>query len=1141
MKTDLLKATDRPRHMVGRVKQLEQIYRAITDPGDICRVVIIRGDGGLGKTRIIEETIRRLGHKQTLEIYGESLPDDHWLHVLGNVNFCDVQDFTNTESHAREYFLTTLGESNAWNEPIRFDRFKTTNTRWRRLTDLGATHTLIESAAQEAEKAFWEDYYQATQKYRLLISLDTAEQLAVVRSDWLLNEKLLVDDDLLSNTQQWLFKQIRLGKFRNTTFLIAGREKEGKPFFDSLDKAIAEAGDTCEKVIVSLDNLTLEETQLYFQALVSDWRKEYESEVAAEILPVLQDLLNNQEQLRALHYLTGGQPVRLSLYTDLLIEGQRIPDLLLLSLEEIEARLQQDKITLEDARRKIEKEFINLLFRSDGSTRTQILQMLVRTPRGLTPEQLEYVIYSKSETSIDDWESQPDRVEKIRKELESIKTLSIVRSKARQRVGLQDEIYRIYSEGVSETEDSNIRERKARKELYTVLEQFSEHRRTKLRKERSEYVKEDLKRIRLEEPRNILSTRLYIPLIEEQKRIEVAKNLLDAELEHLHYALLLDPEKHYNETYYELVNNQANTYYDAQLGLFQSELWRFLYDPYTIRFVDFKTNIPNKWGETRLEVLRRSAQADDATLWILRLFLRHEYSKAINLEESIRDKISRFDDPKEKHTWNHTLTQSERAYWLEKVRIYSGQNIQEAIKALEQTAANLEALSKEDYQTQVFPELPEKLDEKGFKNHPAYPRLLMDLIITYANLGYGYVNVGQYNKATIAYNQANKVARELLPGRFALQSQTAQLLNNLSRSLVETGHKRSIRICEDALELRKEVGDWLPIALSYNTLALIRNDLEQVYGALEASATALAISRYVEDSRVTGLSLLQVGEALRRLPGSHLNLRVPLEEIYNEAERALTQAHEIFSLSAAKGEVIRLVETYIELGSLYRDWLSYTRDAPAKIHEQRYTSALSYLNKALDLAAENDALAHLKLDALVNLAWTHYYAGKRELAQKSLLEIETNDRLVNPKLLFLQDKKPDLSDQNAGFILKQLGKIMALRGKIAFDEFYERKRRQKEFDPNPLLNQATQMYIRALAYREAFSHRSVTVVYDDLYSSLKLLTSNDMRMFYKCVDSAEDIDTQELREFLLNSFGDFFPSSSQESGNILFPFLNGAL
>ena len=520
MNAQPLMATDRPRQLVSRTSEMTHIRKALTDPGNACRVVTIEGEGGLGKTRILEEVLRRLGQPDIRNTYGKPLAEHDWSDLNKQIVFCNLMDFTNIKLHTREYFLEQLGNSGLWQDRLKFSRFKTANDRWKRLSDFGAAYTLLQTAAQAAQAAFWDDFKEATQTHRLVILLDTTEQLAIISSQWLLDRDLLAEEDLLFNTQQWLLKQIAEGNFQNTTFIIAGRDVEGKTFFDALDTAVARAGSSCEKRPVLLESFSLAETKEYFQNLYQDWTSppHSENELAPDVQSVLKDLLNNPDRLRVLWHYTGGQPVRLSLYTDILIEGQQIPEPLLESYDKSQLHIGQDENALQKARRDIEKVFIDLLFRSGGSLHTQILQMLVRTPRGLTSNQLDFVLNSKPEDEAATWEIDPIRVWEIEEELNRIRTLSIVKDKPSGRIGLQDEVYRIYAERMSDDEATRLEEMAARRELYGRLSEWASARIARLEVQREHFIREDLSRIRVERPSNILSTRLPQPSPVEQKR-----------------------------------------------------------------------------------------------------------------------------------------------------------------------------------------------------------------------------------------------------------------------------------------------------------------------------------------------------------------------------------------------------------------------------------------------------------------------------------------------------------------------------------------------------------------------------------------------------------------------------------------------
>jgi len=1155
MSVQSLLATDRPRQLVSRKVEMARIWRAMTDPGDSCRVVTIKGDGGLGKTRILEEVLRRLGQPDVRQTYGEPLLEHDWAELKGQIIFCDLMDFTNIKLHTREYFLEQLGNMRMWYGRIKFGRYKTANDRWRRLSDFGAAYTLLQPAAEAAEAAFWQDFTEAAQTHRLVVLLDTTEQLAIISSQWLLDRGLLKEEDLLFNTQQWLLKQIAGGKFRNTTFIVAGRGEQGRAFFDALDTAVTKAGSACEQIPVSLDSFNLAETEEYFRNLQQDWQSPLhsESDLAADVLPVLEDLLANPDRLRVLWHYTGGQPVRLSLYTDILIEGQQIPEPLLESYDLALSRTGQDEDALAAARKEIEKVFVDLLFRSGGSEHTQILQMLVRTPRGLSATQLDLLLHSKPEDHAVTWIVDSERVKAIEEELKRIRTLSIVKDKPGKRIGLQDEVYRIYAERMSDEETTRLEEMAARRDLYGRLSEWANARIGRLERERENYIREDLSRIRVERPSNILSTRLPQPSpVEQKRRNEIATTSLDYRLEYLHYQLLIDPETHFNNTYYELAAIPATGYDESETALLQSEMWRVITDPIALRFVDMKPRRSmQNWDEmlTPAQILYRTAQTDDATKWIMRRYLRAEYEEAVILADNIDTAVSQLSNERERHSWDHTLTRADRDCWREFARTYTGRDVRDSIEALKTTVNRLIPLSQTDTKTLVYSES----QEYGFVGHPALPRLQFLIAITYHNLGYSYVSLGDYRSAAKAYVAALKGFREM---PMITKTQEANARNNLSRALVEMGKKRAVRVCQDALDLRIQEGSLISIALSYNTMALIWNDLRQPQDALISSARALAIAQYIQEPRVIGLALLQVGEALRRLGASNDPTMTgeSAEDIYREAAVVLQQAYELFSdsSSSVSGELVRHVEAAIELGSLYRDWVAYIpgEGVPLEIRQQRQDNALYYLQEAARLAHELE-LKHLELDAQINVGWTYYHVGQLDRTEAVLQEAEENLIPMNTRLR--EDKIPPDPHQHPNYLFKQLSKMYSLRGQIAASRFNRTvETLQKQLSDlsttqrqilvhtneqlQEFLQQAAYAFTQAVAYAQLFAPGSVelTMAYDHLYEFLKRLNQQELADFYRyeqaartsfCIAEMKLENFGDVEEFLYDCFGDYYVKS----------------
>ncbi|MBK7917533.1 MAG: hypothetical protein IPJ94_15000 [Chloroflexi bacterium] len=212
---------------------------------------------------------------------------------------------------------------------------------------------------------------------------------------------------------------------------------------------------------------------------------------------------------------------------------------------------------------------------------------------------------------------------------------------------------------------------------------------------------------------------------------------------------------------------------------------------------------------------------------------------------------------------------------------------------------------------------------------------------------------------------------------------------------------------------------------------MVWNNLRQPEKALTASARALAIAQFVQEPRAIGLALLEVGEALRRLATSNdpLNTGESTEDIYREAADVLQQAYELFSdpESSVSNERIRRIEAALELGSLYRDWVAFipSDGIPSDIWQQRQDNADYYLQEAIDLAHELN-LAHMELDALVNMAWTYYHVGQWDKTESLLQKAE--ESLIPAEARLREGEIPPNPYDHPNFLFKQLSKIYSLKG-----------------------------------------------------------------------------------------------------------------
>jgi len=804
--------------MVGREKELEHLKNAMCRPGRDTRVVIIKGTGGIGKTRLLREALARAGHPNVRPA-GIPLPSDALWNIQETVIVSDLLDFTEVRLHTSNQFMEALRDALYWHEKVEFPNYDAAVAYYKRKLKDQADFFTVKEAADRAHKAFFKDYKRLAENHRLVWALDTAEQLQYIGASWLLEEGLLNLDDLNFSTQQRLFELLAGGQLPNTTLIIVGRP-EAEDFFNRLEQTAVGNNIPFTLQTIELQPFTINDIQIYLKRLADGYQTQpqYDEDIAA----TLQAMTEDKERAAVLHLYTGGQPVRLALFVDILAEGKQEPEALQDTLEEAYHRVGWDKKTgkpdpkkLKQTQFEIEEEFINLIFAGAKDLRSQILTALVRAHRGLDVDRLHFILDSRPNDIPEQWEGNPSRRKEIEEEINpknphSVRHLSFVKEGSGGRLILQDELYRIFDNHMTGNETTRRREADIRRKLYRKLKLYAQWEIARLKKKRADNRREDEKSLRFETPARSLSLSFYLSADEELERAKLEERILETELERLHYQLRIDPDEGFNDAYDDLAEQMwraGNQEADAQI---QIELWRFLRSPYTPQFIDLKPRRSMVPHTTPWETLQRTAQQDDITRWMKRFFLQKNYKRVLTFYEGIENVLGKLPKPLQ-ITLRHTFSQGERFVWYATAQIYLGRNVSEVMDELEGRIKKLETL--------LSLSTEEKTEDKefGFQGHPAEIGLRRVIGIAYTTLGYGHTTLGKYRQAAQAYAKALRYLRDS-----GFHTQEAVTRNNLSRVLSELGLvTRGVRICRDALALREELGYENPIAYSHSTLALI--------------------------------------------------------------------------------------------------------------------------------------------------------------------------------------------------------------------------------------------------------------------------------------------------------------------------------
>lgn len=1142
MSQTLLDAAWRVETMVGRRRELELVKHAIygNSQDQECRVVLIKGPGGIGKSRMLEEIQWRAGNPDVrMKSLGRNKfgqeEDEDWT-TLGNVTVSDTLDLLDIRLTARGQMLQAMRDALARVGGVDFENYQVAEWAYLERVRASASFDQIEKHAKIAEAAFWQDFRAHAREQRVVLMLDTAERLDLRSSRWAIDHHLLEPKELELSSQQWLLSKLKEDRFRNTTLIIAGRAEEGERFFRDVENAVQVP--VISSTRIELGPLTREETGRYFDLLAKEWQARRQTINGARgngdydrISRFVEQLARDQEKLKVLHMVTGGRPVLLSLYGDLIHESGEIPVLLRSSSQEIEERLGRDNLAMIQG--EIEHAFVDVLFRRPG-LRSDIMQTLARCPAGLDAEQLHFLLDSNGDFDAASWKSNPIRVEEISQHLEQISHLSIARpqmsnlgqsgegsviqrsrvrpewddTSVRNRLILQDEIYRIYAQCMAEPNDRRDYENQQRKVQFHKLSRWAEARLKEGRTQLRIYQQEDERRIAdaIRLPTQALRPYIAPPTIAEQEeRAAVQQRIWDWELEKLRYELLRDPAAGLNEDYTDLTEQRWLASNEEADFVAQQEMWRVLHDDHALRFTDYDRD--------QIERFQYAAKEEDPTRWIKRFVLRRKYDRAVEFCDAVDQKIG-LEAYEQRRSWDRPINAGERHIWRSYALIMRGKDVKKVLEQLDKKLKELVDLARQA-EAMVNGKSEGSNDIVG---EMAKIRLYRVIGAGYNFAGYGYAAAsGQFDRAVRTYVTADAFNRKTRS-----TAQQAAIRNNLARALASLGREeRGHRVCADALELRRSLGAEIPVAYSLNTLALIDNAMQRIPTAWRQSAQAAAIFRQAGDNRGLGLALIQLGIGLRRLANSRETIGVmeaTPAELYATAQTALGEAIGIFKDTP---EVLRTVEATLEMGCVLRDQMRLIDPETATPHEERrlkrlYRDAEIEFDHAIS-TANHHGFAYLALQALVDLAWTHYYAGQFDAVEPAVQKAKKEI----PSAYFVTDMGGPSPEATETQRFYQLAKLEGLRGGIGMMRFKARLDELRPLYPDrevlyvqlgtdeaakTYMYQAAEGYVLSLRYGQLFSprSRSLVITFDQIYGHIKGFNPFEYQMFYEAQHAAAD-------------------------------------
>lgn len=1037
-KPNLFAAASAPRMMIGRSSEMESIRQAIYGPGEDLRVIYLVGEGGLGKSRLLAEIKRAVDAKP-----GETARLDlGWRRVGQHIVVSQVLDLEPVHLATTLRFVNDL--ANVLDpKHERFLRFRLEHSRHRQALVFQSSYEQLQSILYAALRAFEQDYAELAQQQRIVLLLDTGEKFSVPIPDDFdkIAEQILASSvsaashagDTPIYTRDWLRRLLternETKRLKNTTIVMAGRPHGN--WWDIF-------GDLSTPHVrrIELPPLTVEEIPAYFEQLTKDMADPKRFEPSRQLDYAVERLHRFTEPSAAwtLWAYTEGQPVRLALVADLIIDGAEEPPQLENSREQVQQELGWDeqseiftaKAAYQQAKSELSAQFVKTLFDSPITLRTQILSRLVRAHHPLDAVTLEYLIDGMPGehywTWIEGHRSSEGRLRQIEQELNWLQHLAFFKSRRVRfdahsgdhlQVFLQDVMYEIFDDYFgAASEASRLHEIEERKEIYGRLIEVINH--------RIAICETGLKQIWLEERRTLdaelhaqsiyaphglqaLSARFpnssEVPFIQHNllTREELRDHFEELHLERLYYTLRIDPKAAINDDYGELADAAWLEHDEDFMTQVEVQAWRLLTDTTAHKLVEMVPAVPaailqsdlNRFDPWRR--LQRVVHQDHALRWLKRLHLRGRYDEVAKMAAAIRTYALQVPKPvplpneaalpsSSYHSWNHTLTEQETHVYEGYALAYTGQMVR-AVEMLTTAVAELRAVFDPGHPERG--EKPFKLE--GSVGHKAVNRVRRVIAVAQFVLGYAHAAQGDFDLSHNAYNAALTELRKI-----DFPSLEVYCRFNRARVLAELGSTaEAAKNCEDALSLLTNAGKGgtLPFAYASNTLALVHNAQRSLTPAWMHATVANACFHRMAEERGIALAELQLGEALRRMADvedrqEYSPYRETPRRLYQESAKVLYSAYErILTNTTLSREGQRHAEAAIELASSLRDQV---RVLDIEHDHERACSLLRYARR-LFLEADTiaEAIGHnlLRLDAQWGLATLLYRASRTKIGR----------------------------------------------------------------------------------------------------------------------------------------------------------------
>jgi hypothetical protein len=150
-----------------------------------------------------------------------------------------------------------------------------------------------------------------------------------------------------------------------------------------------------------------------------------------------------------------------------------------------------------------------------------------------------------------------------------------------------------------------------------------------------------------------------------------------------------------------------------------------------------------------------------------------------------------------------------------------------------------------------------------------------------------------------------------------------------------------------------------------------------------------------------------------------------------------------------------------------------------------------------------DEFEYRQVDALVNLAWLHFYVEDPEPAAAIL---DQTDEIIPESYLIVEGKGTPEREGRRAFLWTQLGKAYLLRGQMALQRYWNRPPEKGGVRDEELLYEVARCFTLSLAYSELFAedYRGMRGAKDTMYRALRGVNVREIGALYEGIEQTAE-------------------------------------